>query len=1225
MQDSTAQAINLGRPGRYGMVPAGGGGSRGPGGAGAGPGRPGSTDGSGTPAIRDGVTDPVDTSTPAGARATTGDPIDVATGEVVMTQTDVQLPGVLPLVLSRTHVSSYRVGKWFGPSWASTLDQRLEVDGEGVCFAAADGMLLFYPVPGSDGQPVLPVEGPRLPLVATVYGYEVSDPAQGYTWWFLRSGEEVRPGVRAWPLTTIRDRNGNRIDLEYDESGALTGVRHSGGYHIGVETAGGRITRLSLGEQELVRYGYDATRQLTEVYNSSGLPMVFDYDSDGRMISWTDRIGGWYRYDYDSSGRCVRTTGAGEVLECRIAYDDASRTTSVTDSLGHTRRYVLNRARQVVQEIDPLGRVTTQQWDRYRRLLSRTDPLGRTTSYTYDEDGNLVEIVRPDGARTTATYNELRLPTTITDPDGGVRRLAYDECGNLVAVTDPTGATTRYTYSRGGRVTGATDPLGNHYRIETNPAGLPVSFVDPAQAITRYERDALGRVVAMSDPVGGVERFDWTVEGKLVRRTRPDGSTERWRYDAEGNLLEHSSPSGNTVGFEIGPFGRAVARTNPDGTRLTFDYDTELRLTTVTNPQGLRWSYEYDSAGQLVAETDFNGQTVRYRHDDAGQLAARTNHLGETVSYVRDPAGRVVQKRAGDAVATFDYSPAGRMLRARNADADVVFTRDQAGRITAETCNGQVIRFWYDAAGRRTARTTPAGVTASCAYDARGLPAALSTAGHVLTFVHDAAGREIERRLGSGVTLAQSWDANHRLLTQTLSARPVNLAATGAPYGAARLLAHRTWHYGPDGFVSGIGTDAGTERIEVDALGRITSVQGANWSERYAYDSSGNLTEAEWPAFSPDAADADVRGSREYTGTLLRRAGKVRYEYDPCGRLTLRQQKRLSGKPLTWRYSWDAENRLTSVTTPDGSRWRYRYDALGRRVAKQRVDGAGKVVETLQFVWDGPVLAEQTLQLHDHSPASASRHTTTWEWLPNSFRPLAQIETAARPDMSQAEVDRRFYAMVTDQVGSPTELVTPDGNVAWQHRTTVWGAEASARAQGVDCPLRFPGQYRDSETGAHYNYHRYYDPGAARYHSPDPLGLTPSPNPHAYVTNPQRWIDPLGLISCDTDIPWSSPGVARAAQDLQTGATSVTVRSRSEAEELFLRLYQGHGYQNATGFSPTETKDFFGQKPGTYHWDDAVGPDGHVIGHAPDNPHGEMPHLQVHTFEGPIIRIFWEP
>src|SRR5262249_26209695 len=95
-----------------------------------------------------------------------GDPIDVATGTVIQHQDDVELPGLLPLVLTRTHLSSYRLGRWFGPSWASTLDQRLEVGAGGVRYLAEDGAVLSYPRTAG-GVARLPEAGARLPLAAT--------------------------------------------------------------------------------------------------------------------------------------------------------------------------------------------------------------------------------------------------------------------------------------------------------------------------------------------------------------------------------------------------------------------------------------------------------------------------------------------------------------------------------------------------------------------------------------------------------------------------------------------------------------------------------------------------------------------------------------------------------------------------------------------------------------------------------------------------------------------------------------------------------------------------------------------------------------------------------------------------------------------------------------------------------------------------------------------------
>ncbi|WP_205625492.1 RHS repeat-associated core domain-containing protein [Actinomadura atramentaria] len=112
------------------------------------------------------------------------------------------------------------------------------------------------------------------------------------------------------------------------------------------------------------------------------------------------------------------------------------------------------------------------------------------------------------------------------------------------------------------------------------------------------------------------------------------------------------------------------------------------------------------------------------------------------------------------------------------------------------------------------------------------------------------------------------------------------------------------------------------------------------------------------------------------------------------------------------------------------------------------------------------------------------------------------------------------------------------------------------------------------------------------------------------------------------DIPWSSPSVSRAAKAIEAGSTSIRVGSRDEAGELFLGMFQGRGYRNATGFDGVGTKRYFGSKSGTYHWDDQVGADGRVLGHGSGNRDGDLPHLQIHTFEdspwgGAIIRIFW--
>ncbi len=1070
------------------------------------------------------------------------DPIDVATGEVLLIQTDVELAAVLSLVLSRTHVSSYRVGRWFGPSWASTLDQRLEVDETGVYLATEDGMLLVYPTPAGENS-VLPEEGPRWPLRrGEDGGYTVTDPERGQTLHFAPVGAS---NGAVLPLRAVTDRIGHRIDLDYDQSGTLTEVRHSGGYRISVEVTGGRITTLRLrgagsgadADVVLVRYGYDQRGRLIEVVDSAGIPLRFDYDETGRLTGWQDRNDVRYRYAYDEAGRCVRTSGADGCMNGTLSYDPDNRVTVMTNSLGHPTTFHLNELGQVVREVDPLGRVTLSAWDRYDRLLARTDPLGRTTRYTYDGAGNLVAIIRPDGSQALAEYNDLRLPVTVTDPDGAVWRQVYDKQGNLTAITDPLGATNTYAYDERGHLSTVTDALGYVRRVQANIAGLPIAVADTLGATTHYTRDAYGRVSAIADPMDGMTRFGWTTEGRLAWRTLPDGATEHWSYDGEGNLVEHIDAVGQRTRTEFTHFDLPATQTGPDGARLEFSYDTELRLVSVTNPQGLIWRYDYDPASNLIRETDFSGHELRYVHDDAGQLVERTNGAGQTIRFVRDPLGNIVEQRSGATVATFGYDLVGRMVRATNTDAEVSFDRDALGRIVAETCNGRTLTSSYDVLGRRTHRRTPSGSETTWEYGAGVAPIALHTGGHTVGFDYDAAGREVERRFGSGVLLAQSWDANHRLASQTLTGAGI---APGRPSSApeTRLVQRRSYRYRPDGYLTDIDDHlSGARRFDLDPTGQVTALHGAGWTERYAYDAAGNVIDAAWPTPpQDDSPDAGARGEREYAGTLIRRAGNVRYQHDAQGRVTLRQQRRLSAKPRTWHYTWNADDRLVAVTTPDGQQWHYQYDALGRRVAKQRLGpGDTSVAEQIDFTWDGVVLAEQTHVDGSDDPG----RTTVWEWEPDSFRPLTQTERSALRDAPQERIDEQFYAIVTDLIGTPTEMVDPDGDLVWHPRTTLWGTTVDRGVGGASCPLRFPGQYFDPETQLNYNYFRYYDPATSRYNMSDPIGLKGGLNPHAYVPNPVHWLDPLGLMGCKdtgivyrrTDLNGSKPYIGQAKSE----------------------------------------------------------------------------------------------
>jgi RHS repeat-associated protein len=253
-------------------------------------------------------------------------------------------------------------------------------------------------------------------------------------------------------------------------------------------------------------------------------------------------------------------------------------------------------------------------------------------------------------------------------------------------------------------------------------------------------------------------------------------------------------------------------------------------------------------------------------------------------------------------------------------------------------------------------------------------------------------------------------------------------------------------------------------------------------------------------------------------------------------------------------------------------------------------------------VWDGNDLVHEVV---DGAPL------VTWEMEPGSFAPLAKVEGEKR------------YGVVTDHLGTPRVLVDDVGELAWKAQLDVYGV-ARVEVEKTSCPWRWPGQYEDEETGLYYNRFRYYDPETGRYISQDPIRLKGGLDIYAYVSDPLSLLDPLGLSECG----WSNKRVKDAAKALERGEASVWLKTRSEAEELFLGRYIGGNdasemFRNTTGLTAMETKSLLGSKANTYHWDDALDELGHLADHELGHPDSRFRHLQLHPKEGSVIRIFF--
>ncbi|CAM5248222.1 hypothetical protein STENM223S_03240 [Streptomyces tendae] len=214
------------------------------------------------------------------------------------------------------------------------------------------------------------------------------------------------------------------------------------------------------------------------------------------------------------------------------------------------------------------------------------------------------------------------------------------------------------------------------------------------------------------------------------------------------------------------------------------------------------------------------------------------------------------------------------------------------------------------------------------------------------------------------------------------------------------------------------------------------------------------------------------------------RAGRVRYEHDALGRIVVRQKMRLSGEEghLAVRVGRGGSPDLGH--DPGRHPLAVSYDPLGRRTAKRAWQLTAKAVIERDRLHLG---RRRHSANRRRRSASAPRpgHADLGPPGPAARHPAERISAADAP---QEEIDSRFFAIVTDLVGTPTELVDESGDGGVAHPEHSLGHYCLADGQQAYTPLRFPGQYYDPETGLHYNYFRHYDPETARYLTRDPLG-----------------------------------------------------------------------------------------------------------------------------------------
>jgi RHS repeat-associated protein len=1017
---------------------------------------------------------------PKYSRACTGKPVNCATGNETVSQTDLSVGGRgLGLSLTRTYNAQAAVTaktpEPFGRGWSSSYSDHLvfnSTEGWVKVVQANGSTVVFKGAPGQAGEYEAP-EWVQAKLVLSEGTYTYTLPNQE-TFQFNEQGR----------LEGEADRNGNATTLSYNQAGQPEAVTDAAGRKLtfAYNTEGfAESVKDPMGHT--AKYAYENGNLTSVTLPGEASPRwQFEYDTSHRLIKLTDGRGGATSNEYGLGNRVIAQT------------DPAERTVTFEYTGSETK--VINQA---------TGAVTKERFTKGNELTSITRGYGTinatTESFTYDEAGDVMTAQDGNGHSTEYAYNASGDRTERIDADGHEARWGYNGTHDVISTTTPKGETT--TIKR--------DSHGNPEVIERPaPAGKT--------QLTKYKYAANGDLESVADPLERTSKYEYDSEGDRTAEIDPEGDKRTWAYDEDSNQTSSVNPRGNVEGAEASKFTtkterdaqeRPVKSTDPLGHATKYAYDANGNLESVTDANGHKTTYIYDAdnaptkrelpngtiietgydgAGQTTSQTDGNKHTTKYarnvleqvtevtdalgrkttkEYDKAGNPTKFTDPLKRSTTNVYDAANHLKETAYSDGkthLIQYEYDADGARTKMIDGTGTTTLTYDQLDRlIESKDGHGEVAKYEYDLANERTKITYPNGKVVTRTFDKAGrLQKVTDWLEHTTTFAYDPDARQTSTTFpaGSGNEDKYAYDEADQLSEVRMTK-------------GAETLASLAYTRDSDGQLKGV-TSKGLPGEEKPA---------------YEYDANSRLSKGATIAYEYDAADNPTKtgastNTYDIANELKTGTGNT-YSYDELGERT----KKTPSAAAATTYGYNEAGNLISVERPKegktaGLADTYTYDGIGLR-ASQTISGT-----TTYLTWDAAEGLSSILNDGANSYIYGAGGV-----------PIEQVSSAGS-----------VLYLHHDQQGSTRLLTSSTGAKEAGFTYDAYG-NTTGTTGTAKTPLGYDGQYTSSDTGLIYLRARVYDPVTAQFLSVDPVvSLTGAPYNYA-EDNPLNRGDATGLSS----------------------------------------------------------------------------------------------------------------
>ncbi len=820
------------------------------------------------------------------------EPVDMATGAMIDSATDIHIGGMLPMVVARNTDSGMDTSRVFGPGWNTTLDCRIEILPDQILMMTPDGALLEFPPAPVDGTEVGDAGRPwRLCFVDGAY--RVRNISEGITYVFGVAGSEAQGGepcyrpegpVPDYTITGNTPRNyvycldeetGELIRRERsvdDDSGSNT--------HNPAESAGDSDTvqnnsgtgQVSSGDHidadgsrddsdtDVDDLGvWEASNSFVSMLSPGSVADVFGLGVEVQLSTVIHHSGAWIEYDYEQeTGHLVSMRRSdGTVLEFKW-HNRISRLLSIWVKNEETHpglepfrlaSYNYDGKGRLLKVINSAAGALRYYYDDQHRPFRWTDRNGHSYHYRFDEKGRVIAQVGSGGMFPNIA---VWLKDTGDDaPEDGMVCVALECAGEFHGDPTEIGDTCIHEYfDRLGKL-----PLANLLREKgLQGAGLTgrgrtntrddKQWALPEELLrdeflgdirpTVYRSTPTGDVWRVITPEGVVTDREFDEHHQIIRETSNTGVVTQIDRDEYGTITRIDFGDGTTETITPGAWGEPAQITGRDGLITEYEVDAAGMVTSITDPLGVVTRFEYDwrATGIVPKATITPSGLVRMMEcDNAGRPVASTDPAGRRSSVTRDVRGLVTEviDPVGN-VTTIEYSPEGWVTKVINPD-------------------GSERSATYDGEGNLTQTVNEAGAKTTTRYTVFDqVNEVIAPNGGITHYTYNTQMEPITVTNADGHTWQLHYDLNGSIIKEidyngliTQSHTTPNKLRLDVTTGAGTM----TTMFDPYGRMTETFDDQGNATAyQWDALGKITKITNRWCTTDYSYDEYGrSLTE----------------------------------------------------------------------------------------------------------------------------------------------------------------------------------------------------------------------------------------------------------------------------------------------------------------------------------------------------------------------------------------------